>query len=177
MRKKKETILGRGKYARLVCRNTWEFVDRIRVSGIVVIVAVTHDGKLVLAEQYREPVRHNVIELPAGLVGDKGLHERLTTAAKRELLEETGYSARKMEFLCQGPPSVGLSTEMVTFYRAVGIRKVGEGGGDASENIIIHEAPLINIEAWFKQKEKRGILVDPKVYAGVYFAKKFLRRV
>ena len=172
MKKNKETVLGQGRFVRLVCRNTWEYVDRHNVKGIVVIVAVTRDGKLVLADQYREPVQSRVLELPAGLVGDKGENESLVTAAKRELHEETGYEAKRMIFLCEGPPSVGLSTERVTFYWAVNPQKTGPGGGDEHEDIVIHEAPLAGIEKWLARKRKQGILVDPKVYAGLYFAEK-----
>src|SRR5215217_1288754 len=89
------TTIAEGKRVRLVRRGDWEFVTRKKSSGIVAIVAVTDDYKLVLVEQYRPPVAKSVIELPAGLAGDEAGHEQedLLTAARRELLEETGYEA------------------------------------------------------------------------------------
>src|ERR1700759_4607932 len=87
-----------GKYIRMVKRGKWEYAARKGVSGIVAIIAVTDDGKLVLVEQYRAPVGKRGIELPAGLAGDVAGQEdeELAAAAGRELLEETGYEASRM---------------------------------------------------------------------------------
>lgn len=97
-------IITSGKYVNLATRRDWEFVERKNISGIVAIVAVTDSGKLLLIEQYRPPVDKNVIELPAGLAGDsrENAGEALENAARRELLEETGYAAREMEQLVAG---------------------------------------------------------------------------
>ena len=91
-------VLAEGRYLTLVDEAGWEYVTRRGVTGIVVIVAITDDGKLVLVEQHRTAVHGRVIELPAGLVGDGAAHagEALTDAAARELVEETGYAAREM---------------------------------------------------------------------------------
>src|SRR5688572_20554979 len=110
------TTIAEGKRVRLVRRADWEYVTRKKASGIVAILAVTDDGKLVLVEQYRPPVAKSVIELPAGLVGDEAGHEQeaLSDAARRELLEETGYEAAAMEFLAEGAPSAGITDEIIT---------------------------------------------------------------
>lgn len=165
-------ILARGRFIQLVREDGWEFADRPGVTGIVTIVAVTDDGKLILTEQYRRPVGRRVIELPAGLAGDVpgSEAEELAAAAARELEEETGYRAERLEYLTAGPPSAGLSTEIVTFFSAVGLTKVGAGGGDQHEEIEVHEVPLATAEAWLAEQSNRGRLVDPKVYAGLYFA-------
>ena len=88
-------ILFDGKHIQLLARQNWEFAARKNVTGIVGIIAVTDDRKLLLVEQYRPPVDASVIELPAGLAGDLPNYsgEELVAAAKRELLEETGYEA------------------------------------------------------------------------------------
>src|SRR5437868_5276351 len=98
-----ETI-AKGKHLHLVRRGTWEFAHRPNITGIVGIVAVTDDGKLILVEQFRPPVNTAVIELPAGLAGDVAGadDEPLAAAARRELLEETGFDAAEMEELCHG---------------------------------------------------------------------------
>ena len=86
------------KYLRLVRKDGWEFVQRKNVSGIVGIIAITNDHKLILVEQFRPPVGKNVIEIPAGLAGDSPTtkNEDLAVAAIRELEEETGYRASHM---------------------------------------------------------------------------------
>ena len=89
------------KFLKLVERGTWSFVQRQSDVRIVAIVAVTNNDELVLVEQYRPPTDSRVIELPAGLAGDiQGQEsESLQTAAGRELLEETGYTATKWQHL------------------------------------------------------------------------------
>ena len=164
--------LGEGRHLRLCCRNGWEFVERPGTTGVVAILAVTDTGHLVLTEQYREPVQRSVIELPAGLAGDvRGAEEEaFATAAHRELLEETGYAAEAMDYLTEGPPSAGSTSEMVTFFRATGLRKVGRGGGVEHENITVHEVRLSEAADWLQQAAADGRLIDPKVYTGLYFA-------
>lgn len=167
------TVVAQGKHLRLMRVGTWEYVERANISGIVGIIAVTDDGKLLLVEQYRPPVGKNVIELPAGLAGDvRGQEdEGLLAAARRELLEETGYEAAEMILLPSGPVSAGLSTEVVTMVRATKLRKVASGGGDASERITVHEVPLAEVVSLLGQMEASGRLVDLKVYVGLYFAR------
>jgi ADP-ribose pyrophosphatase len=165
------SVLFEGRFLRVKKKDRWEYVERCKTSGVVAILAITEDRKLILVEQFRVPVDKCVIEIPAGLAGDTegGENESLAEAAKRELLEETGYEAQRMEYLTAGPPSAGLSTEVVTFFRAQGLKKVSEGGGDGSENILIHAVPLTELETWIETKRKEGRLVDYKVYAALYF--------
>ena len=164
-------VLGAGRYLRLVTKNQWEYCERTLGVGVVILVA-TIDGKLILTEQFRPSVGKMVIELPAGLVGDhQGAEaETMESAARRELLEETGYEANTIISLTDGPTSSGLTNEMVNFYLATNLKKVGPGGGDATENITVHEIPLSEVERWAKTRQSEGVLVDPKIFAGVYFA-------
>jgi ADP-ribose pyrophosphatase len=165
------TTLYDGKYVRLVKQGPWEFARRKGVSGIVGIVAVTDDRRLVLVEQFRPPVGRLVIELPAGLAGDVAGQEteELADAARRELLEETGYEAAGMTYLAAGAASAGLSDEVITLFRATGLRKTGEGTGDGSEQITLHKVPLAHVARWLDAKAKAGCLIDLKVYSGLYF--------
>ncbi|MFH0986072.1 MAG: NUDIX hydrolase [Candidatus Omnitrophota bacterium] len=166
-------ILHSGKYLDLIRADDWEYVKRKNCNGVVVIVPVTKDGKAILVEQFRRPVEAQVIEWPAGLVDDKASHsgETIEAAARRELLEETGYEAEQLTFLAGGPVSSGLSAEIITFYKAVDVVKKGAGGGDATESIKVHVVPLKEVDLWLYEMGKKGFLVDPKIYAGLYFLK------
>ena len=169
-----ERTLYEGKFIRLVQQGKWEFARRRNTSGIVGIVAVTDEGKLLLVEQFRPPVGKAVIELPAGLAGDVAGQETedLANAARRELLEETGYAAREMEAVGTGPPSAGLSDEVITLFVARGLTKTGDGAGDGSEQITLHEIPVGEVEAFVDRKARDGCLVDLKVFAGLYFVRR-----
>src|SRR5438067_11911865 len=111
MNKKNTQIVCDAKHIQLVRQGKWEYVVRKGICGIVGIVAVTEEGKLLLVEQPRVPVGGNVIELPAGLAGDVAGSEveDLAVAARRELLEETGIEAARRAYLAEGPASAGIS--------------------------------------------------------------------
>jgi len=153
-------------------RGSWEYAERRGVTGIVGIVAVTDEGKLLLVEQFRLPVNTRVIELPAGLVGDEPGHEAesLLAAAHRELNEETGYDAANMVILTSGPSSAGMSNEIVTLCYATKLTKRNSGGGVDGEDIVVHEVPLAEITRRLRQWTNDGKLVDLKVYAAQHFA-------
>jgi ADP-ribose pyrophosphatase len=163
-------VVADGQHLRLVKRRGWEFVERKRISGIVVIVALTADRRLLLVEQYRPPVDCRVIELPAGLAGDspEADGESLEDAARRELLEETGYRAETMVPLFHGPPSAGITSEQLTFFQASDVQHVDAGGGDESEEITVHAVGLDELEGWLEQQAREGKAIDVKVYAGLY---------
>jgi ADP-ribose pyrophosphatase len=160
-----------GKFLRLVKEGRWEYADRVNATGGAIIVAATEEKKLLLVEQYRLPCHARTIELPAGIVGDEpgSEHEAQSEAARRELIEETGYAAETMKFLTVGPTSSGLASELVTFFLATGLRRVGSGGGQGHEDIQVHEVPLAEVRAWLEAKSRAGVLIDPKIYAGLYF--------
>ena len=167
-----DQIIAEGKHLRLLKRDGWEFAQRKNISGIVGIVAVTDERKLVLVEQMRIAIGRTVIEIPAGLVGDTpGVeHEDMAGAANRELEEETGYRATRMEFLASGASSAGMTDEMITIFRARGLVRRGPGGGDSSENIQVHEVPLGHVPQWLMQRMVQGVVVDLKVYSALFFA-------
>src|SRR5689334_13508981 len=95
------TVLAEGRFVRLVKQGHWEWAERTNASAAVVLVPVTRDREIVMVEQFRIPLGRRVIELPAGLVGDEAGNEKesLVEAARRELLEETGFEAERMEYL------------------------------------------------------------------------------
>jgi len=152
-------------------RDRWEYAFRTNARGVVVLVPVTDTRELVLVEQYRIPVRSRVIELPAGLVGDAGdADEDLQTAAQRELIEETGYRAGYFEELLTCPSTPGMSDEVVSIFYASDLEQVGPGGGDGTETITVHRMPLTGATEWLEERMAEGIMVDPKIYAGLFWA-------
>lgn len=169
-----KVILKEGRFLRFVKRGEWEFVERTNCSGAVIIIAVTDDRKIIFVEQHRPPINRNVIEFPAGLINDtrSKRKESLIQAAKRELLEETGYRAKKIKKILQGPASSGTSADMLTLVKAEGLSKVSKGGGDSFESIEVHEVPLNRVDVWLKKMERKGCFVGPRIYAGLYHLKK-----
>ena len=167
----KETIHYSGRFLGLKQRDRWEYTFRTNASGVVALVPVTDAGELVLVEQYRIPVQSRVLELPAGLAGDTGdPDEDFKVAANRELVEETGYRAGQLDKLLVGPSTSGLADEILHIYHASKLEKVGPGGGDGSEDITVHLLPLAKAESWLANHLATGVLIDPKVYAGLYWA-------
>jgi len=160
----------KGRYLSLLERDGWEFASRSNATGVVVLVAVTDSKEIVLVEQFRKPVGKHVIELPAGLVGD--LDDSLETtliAAARELHEETGFEAARMEILIECPSSAGMSDELISFVRASGLHRTGPGGGDDSEDIQVHTIPLDQVDNWLQEQIDAGKPMDPKIYAALYW--------
>ena len=158
-----------GNFLRICTQQHWEFSERTNAGSAVVIVAKTPDNKLLFVEQFRIPVGKNTIEMPAGLVGDTDANDTLELAAKRELLEETGWQAEHVEVLMIGPSSSGMSNELIAFVRATNLTRINAGGGDETENITVHEIPAAEAAQWLTQKMAEGYAMDPKLWAGLWF--------
>ena len=166
-----DETLHAGKWLTLKQRGRWEFVERNNPQGAVIIVAVTPDDRVLFVEQYRVPIRQFTIEMPAGLIGDAGHadDDGVVEAARRELEEETGWTCGRVVPLHSGPSSAGMSTEMMHFVRALDLRKVGEGGGDDTEDIIVHEVSCREAGTWLRAMAGKGYSIDPKLFAGLWF--------
>lgn len=160
-----------GRWLSLRKRGRWEYAERNNPGGAVIILAVTPTDNVLFVEQYRVSILQNTIEMPAGLVGDldEQPDESALTAAQRELEEETGYRCARVDFVHRGPSSSGMSTEMITFVRAWDLQKVGSGGGDETENIVVHEVPRRDAGAWLFARAAEGYSIDPKLFAGLWF--------
>ena len=155
-------LMWSGKYLRVLKRGTWEYASRTNNIGAVVILA-EHEGKVILIDQPRVPPDCRCIELPAGLVGDHDPGATVESTAIKELEEETGYTADRVERLGEYYSSPGMVAEGFTLVRAHGVRKVGEGGGDANEDINVHLVPRADIPNFIEQKRAEGFGVDVKL--------------
>jgi ADP-ribose pyrophosphatase len=157
-----EEIMWQGRFITAKRRGKWEYVGRARGIKAAVILAV-EDGHVLLVEQYRVPLGANCIELPAGLIGDHNDGEDALTSAARELEEETGYRAAKLEIVGEFFSSPGMVSESFTLVRATGLNKVGDGGGVDGENIIVHRVAVSDLLDFVQTKRAEGCVVDVKL--------------
>ncbi len=163
MNREEEHIVWQGKFVVAKTRGKWEYVSRTRGIRAAVILAVDEEGHVLLVEQFRVPLGRACIELPAGLIGDGEEDEDDIAAAARELEEETGYRAERMEVIGEFWSSPGMVTESFSLMRAHGLTKVGEGGGTDSENITVHRVPLSGISQAIAEWRAAGYAIDTKM--------------
>ena len=163
-------LLYAGQWLRLVRRGRWESCERThgRDGMAVLVIAVTPDDEVLFVDQYRVPLGARTIEMPAGLVGDSHDVDTLESAARRELVEETGWDAGRVDVLLVGPTSSGMSNERIAFARALDLRKVGDGGGVDDEDIVVHAVPRRDAPAWLMRKHAEGYELDLKLWAGLW---------
>lgn len=154
--------LWRGKFIEVRRKGSWEWAARREDTNAVVILAI-HDGAVILVEQERVPLGCRSLELPAGLVGDEHAGETAEIAGARELEEETGWRAARVEALGVFASSPGLTSEMFTLVRATGLTRVGEGGGVAGERIAVHRVPLGDLPAFVAAKRAAGVAIDTRL--------------
>ncbi|WP_442679120.1 NUDIX hydrolase [Sphingomonas sp. ASY06-1R] len=155
-------IVWQGKFITVRKWDTWEYVGRARGINAAVILAIV-DGDVLLVEQYRVPLGGRCLELPAGLVGDTDEGEGIELAASRELEEETGYRADKVDVIGRFASSPGMVSETFCLVRATGLTKVGEGGGVPGENITVHRVPLPQLPSFVAAKRAEGLFIDVKM--------------
>ena len=155
-------VMWEGKFVKALRRGKWEYASRARDIGAVVILA-EDEGKVILVEQPRVAPDCRCIELPAGLVGDTDPNATVESTAIRELEEETGFTAERVERLGEFYASPGMLSEGFTIVRAHGVRRIGEGGGDDSEDIKVHLVPPGEISNFLEQKRAEGMGIDAKL--------------
>jgi ADP-ribose pyrophosphatase len=155
-------VMWEGKFVRALRRGNWEYASRARDIGAVVILA-EYEGKVILVEQPRVAPDCRCVELPAGLVGDKDPSATIEGTAIKELEEETGFTADRVERLGDFYASPGMLSESFTIVRAHGVRRIGEGGGDEHEDIKVHLVPRAEIPNFLEQKRAEGLGMDAKL--------------
>ena len=155
-----------GRFIAAKREGSWEYVSRARGIRAAVILAIDtddHGGHVLLVEQYRVPLKRQCVELPAGLIGDDSEGEADETAAARELEEEPGYRAARIETIGEFSSSPGMVSETFTLVRAHGLEKVHDGGGVEGENIIVHRVALAEIPAFIERQRELGKMIDVKI--------------
>jgi ADP-ribose pyrophosphatase len=171
LEKKVESVtLHTGKFLTLKCDTvelpdgkhaTREFVEH---PGAVMILPMFDDGRVLLERQFRYPVGRVLLEFPAGKLDP---NEDELTCAKRELQEETGYTAREWTFLTRIHPVISYSTEFIDLYLARGLT-AGDARldeGEFLETFITDEKQLMD---WVKD----GSISDVKTIIGVFWLEK-----
>ena len=142
--------------------------DYIHHDGAACVVAVTDNGKLLMVRQYRNALDRFTLELPAGKLDSPD--EPTIECAIRELEEETGYVAGKMEYLLTVNTTVAFCNEKVDVYLATGLSKTAQHLDPEEE---------INVEEWAIEDLKKliyeGKMTDGKTIAGIMtYAAKYL---
>jgi ADP-ribose pyrophosphatase len=135
--------------------------------GAVAIVAILDDGRILLERQYRYPIVKSCIEIPAGKL--EAGEDRLL-CAKRELEEETGYTAKKWSYIRRIHPVISYSTEFIDIYLAEGLVP-GKSRLDAEEFLDVFAAPLEQLLKWVES----GEITDVKTTISAYWLERYRR--
>lgn len=136
----------------------------IRHPGAVVVLPVFDDGSVLLERQFRYPLNQVFIEFPAGKI-DSG--EPSLECAKRELLEETGYTAATWEFVCTIHNAIGYADEHLDLYLARGLT-AGERKLDEGEFLDVFTASVPELLKWVRE----GKITDVKTVIGTFWLEK-----
>jgi ADP-ribose pyrophosphatase len=164
-----EIVQWEGRFITAKTRGRWEYVGRARGIRAAAIIALDDDPDgtrhVILVSQYRVPLGRFSLEIPAGLVGDDagGEGEEAAAAAARELEEETGYRAGKLEVLGEFYSSPGMVSESFTLLKATALERVGEGGGTEGENIIVHRVAMRDLSRFVAEWRRAGHAVDVRI--------------
>jgi len=166
-----EEVLGAGKFLRLVRIEGYEFTQRVHCTGVVAVIPITDDNRVILLKQYRKRLKREMIDFPSGLVGDttQDATENAIDAAKRELIEEAGYMSGNIVSLFERHSSGGVTDETVQFFLAQNLELVSSEVGVDDEVIEVHSVLLSEVDSWLEERVSDGCLVDPKVDVGLRY--------
>lgn len=135
--------------------------ETVRHPPSVVILPIFEDGRILLIRQFRHAVGKTIYEIPAGTCEPQ---ESPLACAKRELIEETGYSARRWQRICEFYPAPGISTERMTLYAATGLfvpkKKLSM---DEDEQITVRITPPRKVLRMVRKNE----IIDAKSIIGI----------
>ncbi len=134
--------------------------------GAVLVIPLLDNGNLVFERQFRYPLRRSFIELPAGKIDPQ---EGPLETGKRELLEETGYTARDWQYLATLHPCIGYSDERILLYLAKGLQ-AGAHRRDEDETLELLEMSLPDA----MESMRRGEITDGKTMIALFWAEKIM---
>lgn len=140
--------------------------EYFRHPGAVVILPLFDDGTVLLERQFRYPLDQVFLEFPAGKI-EPG--ENRLDCAKRELLEETGYTAKNWEYVCTIHNAIAYSDEFLEIYLARNLTE-GERQLDDGEFLDVFRAPLSEVLGWVRE----GKITDVKTMIGTFWLEKIL---
>ncbi len=135
--------------------------------GAVAILAILADGRVLLERQYRYPIAKVCMEIPAGKLD---LGEDPLLCAQRELMEETGYQAKKWSYVRRIHPVISYSTEFIDIYLAEDLEP-GKSKLDEEEFLDVFAAPLEEVIGWIEQ----GVITDVKTTISAYWLDRYRR--
>jgi ADP-ribose pyrophosphatase len=136
--------------------------DYLRHPGAVAVVALTDKGEVVLERQYRYPLGRDLVEIPAGKLEPGEAH---LETGKRELLEETGYTAARWDYLGTINNAVGYSDEAIELWLATGLEQ-REAKLDEGEFLEVFTLPFDEALAMAAD----GRISDVKTIVGLFWA-------
>jgi ADP-ribose pyrophosphatase len=154
---KRETVF-EGKFLKFVYKYlitaagdeiVWETIERtnIRNRGAVVVIPLTKTGEVILERNWRAPIESYVIQFPAGLTDKANESEEET--ARRELLEETGYLAKRLIPIMSAPECSVLTSTKVNHFLAPDVEFVGQQRQDTTEEIEVLRVPVGGLADFF----------------------------
>jgi len=136
-----------------------EFVEH---PGATAIIPMLNESRVILLKQYRHALRKYIWEIPAGTIDPQ---ESVISCAKRELIEETGYSAERWQKLGEMTPVPGYSDEIIHLYLATDLLPAGQNL-DKDEIINVHEIEFNEA----MEMVNSGIIQDAKSITGLFLA-------
>lgn len=140
--------------------------EYVKHPGAVMVIPLFDDGRVLMETQYRYAMGKVMYEYPAGKLDP---NEDSLTCAKRELLEETGYTAREYVYLTRVHPIISYSTEFIDIYVARGLTP-GERKLDDGEFLETFIAKVSDVSEWIRT----GQLSDVKSIIGTFWLEKLL---
>jgi ADP-ribose pyrophosphatase len=140
--------------------------EYVKHPGAVMVIPLFDDGRVLMESQYRYAMGKVMYEYPAGKLDP---NEDSLTCAKRELLEETGYTAREYVYLTRVHPIISYSTEFIDIFVARGLT-AGERKLDEGEFLEIFTAKLDDVSEWVRT----GQISDVKTIIGTFWLEKML---
>ena len=140
--------------------------EYVQHPGAVMVIPLFDDGRVLLESQYRYPMGKVMVEYPAGKLDP---NEGALACAKRELQEETGYTAREYVYLTRIHPIISYSTEFIDIYLARGLT-AGERKLDDGEFLELFTASVTDMLEWVRT----GKVTDVKTIIGTFWLEKVL---